>query len=465
MSSLTNSTPSSTRRRIPTRSDVKREKALRRLVDFVPAVSPRYMRPVHLAPLLERFELALRGEPQFVCCSAPPRHAKTESVLHVPAFALRRDPSLTFSYTTYADALSRSKSRKARVLAQRVGVVLDKKAVGEWRTREGGGVVSGGLTGPLTGHGVNIAIIDDPIKNRVDAESPTMRQRVLDFVTDVATTRVEPGGSIFVFMTRWHPDDLIGVLTREWGYTHIHLPAVTHDDTGAEVALWPERWTLEELRRKREKVGEYTWRSLYQGDPRARGAPVFGEPHTYSSLPRRFRRSFGVDLAYTKKTSADHSVCVEMVREGDTVYVVDVIRRRVTAPVFQQTCHALHRQKPTASWRWYYAAGLEKAAGEFFDVGEYAVPLKVMQTMGDKFTRALSYAAAWNAGRVLVPSSAPWLEEFLREHRNFTGVDDPFDDQVDASVAAFDELDGGDENVRTEVALPTLVNSFEAAGV
>ena len=111
----------------------------------------------------------------------------------------------------------------------------------------------------------------------------------------------------------------------------------------------------------------------------------------------------------------DHSVCVEMVRRRH-------VRRggrhspTVTAPCSSRPATLLHRQKPTASPMALVLRGWtpEKAAGEFFDVGEYAVPLKVMQTMGDKFCGLDPTPAAWNAGRVLVPSSAPWLEEFTR---------------------------------------------------
>jgi predicted phage terminase large subunit-like protein len=68
----------------------------------------------------------------------------------------------------------------------------------------------------------------------------------------------------------------------------------------------------------------------------------------------------------------------------------------------------------------------------------------------DKFIRALRYAAAWNAGKVLLPTSAPWLEEFLSEHASFTGVRDKRDDLIDAAVAAFDLLDTGDVDIPTQ---------------
>lgn len=451
----------------PTVEEVDQEIALRRLMTFIPTVSRKYQPPTHLKPLLDRFEFAVKGIPQFVCCDAPPRHAKTESVLHVPAFALRQRPDLTFSYSTYADALSRSKSRKARRLALNVGVKLDKTAVGEWRTPEGGGLIAGGVGGPLVGHGVNIGIVDDPIKLREQADSPAYRERLIEFITDVLTTRIEPGGSIFVFMTRWDPNDLIGTLVADFGYEHIHLPAIRTDSDGTEHALWPERWPLEALQKKRSKAGEYTWQSIYMGNPRSRGAPVFdlAKLKSYRELPVVFRTAIGIDIAYTKKTSADWSVLVKMVACNGEYYVVDVIRRRVTAPVFQETCHVVAGQNPNATWRWYYAAGLEKAAGEFFDTGPNAVPIQPTQTTADKFTRSLKFAAAWAGGHVHVPENAPWLADWRKEHENFTGLDDPRDDQVDATVAAFDELDVGDVRVHSDVTAATRRGAFEQIGM
>lgn len=419
-----------------TDEEIAEELRLRSLVNFVPHLSPKYMPPRHLAALLERFELAVDGIPQRVCCSAPPRHAKTESVLHVPAFGLRRRPGLRLSYSTYADRLSRSKSRKARQLAQASGVILESTSLNEWRTAEGGGLLAGGVGGPLTGHGVDILIVDDPIKNRVEAESAVFRARLLDWWHDVAATRIEPGGSAFIFMTRWHEDDLIGTLTREEGFEYINLPALTDDDT----PLWPERWPLEAMRARRADVGEYTWASLYQGQPRPRGGRVFNDVHTYATPPIVYTSAIGIDLAAKEKTSSDFSAAVLMARVGRDFYVLDVEHEQEAPPAFKRRVHVMHRANQGAQIRWY-AAGMEQAAASFWNEGDDAVPLQSPAPRGDKFTRAIKYAAAWNAGRIKVPKNAKWLTRFLVEHASFTGVKDKHDDIIDAAVAAFDLLD------------------------
>lgn len=412
-------------------------------------------------------ERAINGEQIFACIEAPPRFAKTESVLHMPAFALRRFPEKQIAYLTYGDRLARSKSRKALNLAHRAGVRLAAKAVNEWRTREGGGLVAGGVMGPVTGQGFDLIILDDVLKNRIEAESPTYRARLVDFVNDVAMTRLEPGGSMFIFGTRWHEDDLMGVQVREKEFQRITLPAISVVD-GEERSLWPERWPLAELQEKREKVGLYTWDSLYQQNPRPRGATVFEAPHSYSSLPRAmFRTSFGLDLAYSAKKRSDWSVCVRMIFSGGIYYVVDVRREKKRAPQFKADLLPLHASYPNATWRWY-APGPEIGVADFFVDGaedDGGIPVNAWPTKGDKFIRSIPYAAAWNAGKVLVPERAPWLGEFLQEHRHFTGRDDPQDDQVDAAVAAFDELVMPDADVETEPSVATYVNPYDAAGV
>ncbi len=422
------------------------------------------MEPRHLLPLTRRLEAAARGEPQRVVCAAPPRHAKTETLLHFPGFALARRPELTISYSTYGSRLARSGSIKARGIAERVGVSLASNTINEWRTTDGGGFLAGGVGGPLTGYGVNVAIIDDPIKNRLEAESATYRSRLEDWYNDVLYTRVEPGGSIFLFMTRWTEDDLAAFLVKQ-GFESIHFPAITTADDGAEVPLWPERWPIEELQAKRAGTHAYTWESLYQGNPRPRGSRVFNDATTYAAPLASYRTAFGADLSYTAKTKSDWSVAVKMRVSGDVFHVVDVQRVQASAPDVKRRWAALHASEPRARWRWY-AAGTEIGSADFFREEPNAVPVVAMAPRGDKFTRALAYAAAWNAGRVQVPQSALWLDDFLAEHASFTGSGDRHDDIIDAAVAAFDELDASPSfGLSAEPKRSDRPSAFDAIGL
>lgn len=421
-------------RPLPSLTDLDAERARRHLGDFIPWATTAYAKPKHLAPLLERFDRAMRGEPQRVYCHAPPGHYKTETVLHVPAWVLSQRPTDRLAYITYGADLAHANARKARDIAQRIGVTLDTERLDQWTTPQYGGLWSTGTGGPLTGKRLNWLLVDDAVKSRVDAESPTWQNRTRDWWNDVARTRMEPGSSIFVFMTRWTSNDLPGYLLSK-GFEHIHLPAISDDGE----ALCPERFDLKALEEIRHDVGEYTWASLYQGRPRPRGGTLFGDPGTFSEYPPMYRAAFGVDLSYSAKTSSDWSVAVKMLRFNEKYFVVHVSRKQVRAPRFKKLCRRLHKAEPAAPWLWYTST-TEQGVADLFQEGPRSVPLKPRLAKGDKFTRAQKYAAAWNRGDVLVPQSAPWLEEFLSEHLNFTGQGNEVDDTVDAAVAAFDAL-------------------------
>lgn len=396
------------------------------------------MRPTHLAPLAAVFERAERG-PVYATVSVPPRHSKTETILHAIARWLLRHPDQTVAYVAFGDRLTKSKSRFARDYARRAGVRLrdDATSLNEWRTVEGGGALFTSVGGPFTGQGCNLLVVDDPHKDRAEAESQIIRDGVHDWFTGTAGDRLEPGSSIIVCHTRWHPDDLIGRLSQDpvVSWERIVLPALS--DAGE--ALWPERWPASELQRKRDIVGPYEWASKYLGLPRARGGTVFHDAHFFgpTARPARFRVGIGVDLAYTAKTYADHSVAVVLAEIAGKYYVLDVRRAQVEAPDFAATLRQLGTVYPGAPML-ALIGGTEKGVTDF--LVRQRVPLRAEPAKSDKFVRAQPVAAAWNAGRVLLPEGATWAPAFVSELMTFTGVADKHDDQVDALAAAFAAL-------------------------
>jgi predicted phage terminase large subunit-like protein len=433
------------------------------LLDFVPAISPRYQRPEHLAPLVAEFERSW-SEPVRCTGHAPPRHAKTETVLAFIALTLAKHPDWPIGYITYSAELAQSKSARARAMVERIGIPLagDTNRLNEWRTTSGGGLLASGIGGPLTGHGVKILVVDDPYRNRQQAESAAYRRMVLDWQADVGNTRIEPGGSEFIFHTRWVGDDLIGHVHENEGlasaggvWTDVKMPAVSDDGR----ALWPERWPLEALRRI-EAANEYTWASLYQGRPRPRGGAVFRNVATFERLPETTRTVIGVDFAYTAKTSSDYSVAV-VVSKGVTVdptlappkaYVREVVRRQVEATAFAAELRRLKTQYPQAKLV-ATIGGTERGVVDMLNAPPYALGIATKPARTDKFVRAQPVAAAWNAERVLVHAGAPWASDFVAEVCGFTGVGDKHDDQIDALAAAYDELvEGGGDIVTAPLA-------------
>lgn len=426
-------------------------------LDWLPALSPEYVPPRHLAPLVECLEAIQRGETVRVVCHTPPRGGKTESLLHAIPWWLKAHPDWRIAYTSYNANQARSKARKAMELGKRVGVYASGGVL-EWRTSRDGGCIARGVGEGITGQGIDVAIVDDPVKDRVDAESATRRERAWDWFREALFTRGNPSvsqsrpRSIIVNMARWHPDDLAGRLIA-MGWRYICLPALVGPE-GQETSFWPEGWTVAQLRDIQTTLGPYSWASLYQGTPHPKGGSVFGEPSAWTELPKVFRVARGLDLAYTEKTRADFSVCVTSLvapgrdaegRPAECFWVVDVLRKQMKAPDFQSALrrHIASRWRRTPIWI-YGASGPEAGAVDLLRHGETGLKQMVrIQAVADKFLRAQPYAAAWNAGRVFVPSDSdafPWVDDFVAEHIAFSGAGDAHDDQVDAGAAMHDSV-------------------------
>lgn len=410
---------------------------------FIPRITPIYATPTHLAPLTQELERAEGGRVR-LCFSVPPRHGKSETLLHYLAWLLHRNPRLQLLYVTHTQTFAARQSKSVKRLAREAGVELldGSNRADEWDTTSGGGLVARGVDGEITGRGFDVIVVDDPIKSTSVAESALQRDGMADWFTRDCFSRLTPTGSIIVVHTRWHVDDLSGRLTSQLGFTHLNLPAI--DDDGN--ALWPDGgWTVDVLDERRHTVGEYGWASLYQGAPRPKGGTVFQPASFYRAdqLPAKgYRVAHGIDLAYSSRTHADYSVCWTMLVEGGTYYVVDVKRQQVQAPEFAATLRTQQGRWP-ARMRWY-GSTTEVGAGQLLEkLG--GLSINAMLAKADKFTRAQPLAAAWNDGRILLPagdddSQPEWVQAVVSEFADFTGVHDKHDDIVDAAAACFDEL-------------------------
>jgi predicted phage terminase large subunit-like protein len=290
----------------------------------------------------------------------------------------------------------------------------------------------------------------DVVYERVTDIIRSGTSKVYDLTIDETENFVVEG--IVVHNTRWHPEDLIGQLTSAnpemWQY--INLPAISDTNT----ALWPTRWPLHELVELKSSVGEYEWASQYMGQPRPRGGAVFKDVQYYDELPRITATCIGIDLAYTNKTYADYSCAVVLGRGDDKrYYVLDVVRKQAEPPAFATELNNLSNKHGTRNIFWYIS-GVEKGVIPFLKNSRVNVRAEV--TNKDKFTRSIDVAAAWNRGDVLLPKDAPWLDSFISEVVNFTGINDAKDDQVDALAAAYSQI-GAKSTVRvlgTQKILP-----------
>lgn len=212
----------------------------------------------------------------------PPRHGKSTLTSHYfPAWFVGRWPEKRVILSSYEADFAAGWGRKVRDTLDEFGPELfgvavrgDSAAANRWDVvGAGGGMITAGVGGPITGRGADLLLIDDPVKNAEDARSPTLRAKAWDWYQSTAHTRLEPGGSAVLIMTRWHADDLAGRVLKNaaergesWRVRKLPAVAGDGDQLGRQAgeALWPQRWPAAELREIERTIGPYWWQTLYQ---------------------------------------------------------------------------------------------------------------------------------------------------------------------------------------------------------
>lgn len=278
------------------------------------------MQAPHLALIDQLFQRMARGESIKALITMPPRHGKSQRAARwAPLWYLAQHPDHRVMIASYGADLAEEHSRWIRdainTYGPYIGLALHagSKAAARFDLadpvtgkRLRGGLVAAGVGGGLTGKGAHLAIVDDPIKDAADAESPTLRRRLWSWWTAVINTRLEPTGSILVIQTRWHEQDLAGRLLEgedadDW--IKLDLPAIcdtTDDPLGRPIgaALWPTRFNRRTLNKFRKAVGERVWWSLYMQKPRPLEGGVWKWPWITDNriTPMAFR---GIDLTRT----------------------------------------------------------------------------------------------------------------------------------------------------------------------
>lgn len=432
------------------------------LREFIANNSP-HLKPVrHLEPVLDLFERTRRERVRAVV-AMPPRHGKTVTALHGVGWRTKRDPALRSAYATYGSALSLAGSRTIRRIAQNSGVAIakDAAALHDWRTEHDGGVIATGRGGPLTGKGITgIALVDDTLKNRKEAESRKIRDDTWEWFTDVVWTRLEGDASCICIGTMWHPDDLLNrLLTRGAGedgveFELIRMPAICDDEDdllGRQLgeALW-DKYGNAKLNEIRALLGEYSFASLYQQRPRPRGSQLFKEPGRFTLADFKLdghRICICADPAATAKTSSDYTAGIALAMKGhgadEVGWLLGHIRGQwemadnPLASEDQFRYGSVGRLK-RMQLEWGGVAVVVEAVAGFKAVPQMLRALDPTMRIveapadGDKFTRAQLTASMWNSGRMLVPTDAPWAAGLIRRFQAFTGNDDPEDDEIDA---------------------------------
>lgn len=417
------------------------------LMDFIPQTTPGYTKPLHLQPFVDALE-GIQTKPLRLLCSVSPRHGKTDTLIRWFVWLLRRNPRIRLAYLTFGDAMAKKKSRECRSLARDMGVELadDSQAVGEWSTKEGGGLFATGREGGITGRGFDVIVFDDPYKNHEEADSDIVRESVYDLWTGSTRSRLEPGGSVVVNAARWRHDDLIGELSKDGSYRVINLPAMNDK----EEPLWPERWSREALMQVKHDVPSRIWTGQFLGKP----SPDAGGMFARSWFGKRWKPQPGapkppcdfvliaVDGAWLESVSSDYSACAVwgFNRTLMQYYLLDLWRGRVQSP------DLIHKIRDMGLAHRVDLVLIEAAASGIAAIQmlkQAAIPgisdrVEGSKPLGSKEARAESITPLCANGAVWLPEQHQAIGDWVEEHCQFpTGA---HDDYVDTTSMALRRL-------------------------
>jgi predicted phage terminase large subunit-like protein len=421
------------------------------LLAYAIGMIPSYRTPPHIELLADKLEAVHRGEIKRLMVFLPPRHGKSNLCSELfPPWYMGHHPKDQVMFTTYGQDLADGFGRKVRnALADErhvrsfPGSVLaqDSRSAQRFNTTVGGVYYAVGAGGAITGRGANLLVIDDPIRNREDADSKLIRDKLWDWYASTAYTRLMPGGAVVLVQTRWHMDDLAGrLLNGHEKWDTITLPALAEpmDALGRNVgeALWPEQYDVQALQTIRQTIGEREFVALYQQRPSALEGAMFKREWLHrAKAPRAgMRIAMGVDLALSTKTSADYTAIVVIGRdEFGKLYILDAVRERVDFP------GALRLIRDVADKWKPRAIAIEQVAFQAVVVQELlrqtTLPIKGVTPDKDKVTRAQPLALRYEQGLVFHEDLPSWFEDEL-----LSFPQGAHDDGVDAAAYAYQSV-------------------------
>lgn len=314
--------------------------------------------------ILEAFA---RGRIKRLIVSVPPQHGKSVGATTLlPAYMLGLDPDMRIAIASYSGMLASKFNRRVqRILESREYAAIFPETTIKQGTRPAGYIrtsdeveivgykgelISVGREGSLTGNRVDCFVLDDLYKDAMEAQSPVIRDNCWEWYTSVVRTRMHNHSRELIVFTRWHEDDLIGVLGRtepfrelrslsdideagadEWLVLNFEAlkasPATEVDPRDEGEALWPEQHSRELLLSKR-RLDPVRFEAMYQGHPSSKEGLLYGDGfRQYSLLPRDIvARSNYTDTA---DTGDDYLCSIDYVVDTDgVIYITDVVYSR-----------------------------------------------------------------------------------------------------------------------------------------
>lgn len=403
----------------------------------------------------------------------PPQEGKsTRTAKDFVAWVLKHRPWLRVVTGSYAQGLASRNGRYVRNMIRDnpdlgVTIAKDNGAASEWEIAgRDGGMLAVGRGAGVTGRRADLLVIDDPLKDRAEADSETIRQACWDWWIDSLSTRLSPGAPVVLIQTRWHEDDLAGrLLSAADGHLWkvLNIPAqADHDPEKGETdplgrkpgeylesarGRTPEQWEAIKVR-----VGTRTWNALYQGRPTSPGGTIFKRAwwRRYEQ-PLWLEREDGTrvvtgfddlilswDMTFKDTKGADYVAGHVWARRGADVYLLDRVNRRMDFVETLAAFKALAARWPQAMLKLVE----DKANGPavISMLGRSVPGIVPIEPDGSKVARASAVSPLVEAGNVWLPSSevAAWADEVIEQAAGFPTA--KHDDDIDALSQALNRL-------------------------
>lgn len=396
---------------------------------------------------------------QYIQISMPPQHGKSMHITETyPSFFLGKFPDhgvIEISYNEgFAEKFgSRNKDKVEKYGPDLFGIEVagDTRSKSEWAiSKDGkktrGGMISRGIMSGVTGSSWgDCIIVDDPIKNREEANSETIRNKHWAEWQDSLSTRIHPGAIVVIIMTRWHEDDLCGRLRNPeyanplpWQIVNLPLEAEEYDQLGRAPGepLWPEQYGYDFIAVRKSYPSSFN--ALYQGRPTSQEGNMLKRDwwKYYDGLPPIASKLISIDATFKDNDDSDFVVIQVWGKNRANMYLIDQVRARMNFKATLQTIRNICVKHPDASWKLIE----DKANGPAIistlhsEIGGI-IPVN---PEGGKIARANAVSAFIESGNVFLPRQAEWVHDFVEEAASFPNG--KHDDQVDAMSQALNRF-------------------------
>jgi predicted phage terminase large subunit-like protein len=368
----------------------------------------------------------------------PPRHGKSTFISQwLPAWFLANWPDQNVMLATYETNFATTWGRRTRNLLKEHNdticqwhvdangdqlhelISTDSAAAARWTTTMGGGMMTAGVGGPLTGSGGQLLIIDDPHKNWKEAMSPVTKKMIHEWFDSTFYTRCEPDATIIVLHTRWMEDDLIGYLKSQHKdkWLELRMPAIAEEDDplGRVIgeALCPQRYDEKKLAKIKEASRALTWAGLYQQRP----VPVAGNIFKIADW-KRYKRApickFKIqswDTGYKKGEESAYTVCQTWGVSELGYFKLDQFRERLEYPQLKKQVmiqYMTHRP---------HAILIEDRASGQSLIQDFqqssTLPIIPIPAIDDKVVRAMAVSPLQEAHLLWIPADDQEEDEFI----------------------------------------------------